>query len=139
MARIIAIDYGSKRVGLAVTDPLQMIAGPLDTIHSKDVIAYLKAYMEREEVVLFVLGKPLQMDGSDSESARLVENFLSLLRKNFPAVPVERVDERFTSKMAQRTLIDAGKKKKDRQDKSLLDKISATLILQSYLDSRMYR
>ena len=139
MARIIAIDYGSKRVGLAVTDPLQMIAGPLDTIHSKDVIAYLKTYMEREEVGLFVLGKPLQMDGSDSESARLVENFLSLLRKNFPAVPVERVDERFTSKMAQRTLIDAGKKKKDRQDKSLLDKISATLILQSYLDSRMYR
>ncbi len=124
MARIIAIDYGSKRVGLAVTDPLQMIAGPLDTIHSKDVIAYLKAYMEREEVDLFVLGKPLQMDGSDSESARLVENFLSLLRKNFPAVPVERVDERFTSKMAQRTLIDAGKKKKDRQDKSLLDKIN---------------
>ncbi|MCC6684197.1 MAG: Holliday junction resolvase RuvX [Bacteroidia bacterium] len=139
MARIIAIDYGSKRVGLAVTDPLQMIAGPLDTVHSKDVIAYLKAYLEREEVALFVLGKPLQMDGSDSESARLVENFLSLLRKNFPAVPVERVDERFTSKMAQRTLINAGKKKKDRQDKSLLDKISATLILQSYLDSRMYR
>jgi putative Holliday junction resolvase len=134
-----AIDYGSKRVGLAVTDPLQMIAGPLDTIHSKDVITYLKKYLEREEVVLFVLGKPLQMDGSDSQSARLVENFLSLLHKNFPAVPVERVDERFTSKMAQRTLLDAGKKKKDRQDKSLLDKVSATLILQSYLDSRMYQ
>ncbi len=139
MARIMAIDYGSKRVGLAVTDPLQMIAGPLDTIHSKDVITYLKKYLEREEVVLFVLGKPLQMDGSDSQSARLVENFLSLLHKNFPAVPVERVDERFTSKMAQRTLLDAGKKKKDRQDKSLLDKVSATLILQSYLDSRMYQ
>lgn len=138
MGRIIAIDYGSKRVGLAVTDPLQMIASPLDTIHSKDVIQYLKDYLAREEVSLFVLGKPLQMDGSDSESARLVENFLSLLRKNFPTVQVERVDERFTSKMARQTLFDAGKKKKDRQDKSLLDKVSATIILQTYLDSRAY-
>lgn len=136
MARILAIDYGTKRVGLAVTDPLQIIANPMDTVHAKDVIQYLKDYLAREEVSLFVVGKPLQMDGSDSESAVQVEKFVSLLRKTFPAIPVERTDERFTSKIAQRTLLELGKKKKDRQDKKLLDKVSATLILQSYLEGR---
>src|SRR6218665_2657233 len=97
MPRIIAIDYGTKRVGLAVTDPLKIIASALDTIHSKDVIAYLKKYTEANEVELFVLGKPTRLDGSDSQSAVHVEKFLNLLRKTFPDIPVAREDERFTS------------------------------------------
>lgn len=136
MARIIAIDYGTKRVGLAVTDSLQIIANPLDTIHAKDVIQFLENYVQKEEVEAFVVGQPLQMDGSDSQSAVHVEKFVSLLRKKFPAQTIYRADERFTSKIAQRTLLEAGKKKKDRQDKQLLDKISATLILQSFLEGR---
>ena len=136
MARIIAIDYGTKRVGLAVTDPLQMIATPLDTVHAKDVITYLEQYLQREAVEAFVVGQPLQLDGTDSQSAVHVEKFVSLLRKKFPDQQVFRTDERFTSKIAQQTLLMAGKKKKDRQDKQLLDKISAVLILQTFLESR---
>jgi putative Holliday junction resolvase len=136
MARIIAIDYGTKRVGLAVTDPLQMIATPLDTVHAKDVITYLEQYLQREAVEAFVVGQPLQLDGTDSQSAVHVEKFVSLLRKKFPDQQVFRTDERFTSKIAQHTLLMAGKKKKDRQDKQLLDKISAVLILQTFLESR---
>lgn len=136
MARIIAIDYGTKRVGLAVTDPLQIIANPLDTVHAKDVIAYLEKYLQTELVEAFVVGQPLRLDGSDSQSAVHVEKFVSLLRKKFPDQQVYRTDERFTSKIAQQTLLMAGKKKKDRQDKQLLDKISAVLILQTFLESK---
>ena len=136
MARIIAIDYGTKRVGLAVTDPLQIIANPLDTVHAKDVMIYLENYLRAEAVEAFVVGQPLRLDGSDSQSAVHVEKFVSLLRKKFPDQQVFRTDERFTSKIAQQTLLMAGKKKKDRQDKQLLDKISAVLILQTFLESK---
>ena len=135
MGRILAIDYGRKRVGLAVTDELRMIANSLGTVHSKDVIEYLKKYVEREKVDCFVVGQPKQMNNSDSESARFVEPFVRLLKKTFPSIKVDRFDERFTSKMAFQTMIDAGLKKKARQDKALVDSISATLILQSYMES----
>ena len=134
MARILAIDYGTKRVGLAVTDPLKLIANTLTTVHAKDAIQYLKDYLLKEEVECFVVGKPMKLDGSDSESAVHVEKFIHLLRKNFPAIPVERMDERFTSVMAKRTLLEMGLNKKDRANKKNLDQISAAIILQSFLE-----
>lgn len=133
MPRIIAIDYGTKRVGLAVTDPLKIIATALDTVHSKDVIEYLARYTQQHEVECFVLGKPTRLDGTDSQSAVHVENFLNLLRKKFPHIPVVRVDERFTSTIATRSLLEMGLKKKDRANKEHIDKVSAVLILQTYL------
>jgi len=136
MARILAIDYGTKRVGLAVTDQLQIIANTLTTIHAKDAIQYLKEYLAKEEVECFVVGKPMKMDGSNSESAVHVEKFINLLRKNFPAIPIERMDERFTSVMAKRTLLEMGLNKKDRANKSSLDQISAAIILQSFLETK---
>ncbi len=135
MGRILAIDYGRKRVGLAVTDELRMIANSMGTVHSKDVIEYLKKYVAKEKVDCFVVGQPKQMNNTDSESARFVEPFVRLLKKTFPSIMVDRFDERFTSKMAFQTMIDAGLKKKARQDKGLVDSISATLILQSYMES----
>jgi len=135
LGRILAIDYGRKRVGLAVTDELRMIANALGTVHSKDVIAYLQKYVEREKVDCFVVGLPKQMNNKDSESAKFIEPFVRLLKKTFPLIPVYRFDERFTSKMAFQTMIDAGLKKKARQDKDLVDSISATLILQTYMES----
>jgi len=137
MARILAIDYGTKRIGLAVTDPLQIIANTLTTIHAKDAIAFLKDYLSKEEVECFVVGKPMKLDGSDSESAVHVEKFINLLRKNFPEIPIKRMDERFTSKMAKHTLLEMGLNKKDRANKSSLDQISAAIILQSYLEIKM--
>lgn len=139
MPRILAVDYGTKRVGLAVTDPLQIIASALDTVHSKDVIAYLKNYMATNEVECFVVGKPTRLDGSDSQSAVHVENFVNLLRKNFPAIPVERVDERFTSTIATRSLLEMGLKKKDRAKKENVDMVSAVLILQTYMQGKELR
>lgn len=133
MGRIIAIDYGTKRVGLAVTDELKIIATALDTIHSKDVIEYLKKYCTENSVETFVLGLPKQMDGSASESERFIQGFQNSLRKNFPTIAIKRYDERFTSKMASQSLIDSGASKKDRKNKGLLDSISAVLILQDYL------
>lgn len=133
MPRIIAIDYGTKRVGLAVTDELKIIATALDTIHSKDVIEYLKKYCAENNVETFVLGLPKQMDGSASESERHIQGFQNSLRKNFPSIVIKRYDERFTSKMASQSLIDSGASKKDRKNKGLLDSISAVLILQDYL------
>ncbi len=133
MGRILAIDYGRKRVGLAVTDELQMIAGGLATVHSKDVIAYLKDYCSREEVECIVVGEPFDMQNKASDASRYIDPFVKHLRKQFPDIPVERIDERFTSQMAMRTMIDAGLKKKARQNKSLVDTISATIILQYYL------
>ncbi len=136
MPRIIAIDYGSKRIGLAVSDPLQMIATGLRTIHSKDVIQFLKEYIKKEEVECFVVGEPKQMDNTPSGSARLIEPFIRLLQKNFPEIPIKRVDERFTSKMAVQTMVMSGVKKKERQNKELIDEISAIIILQSYMEAR---
>ncbi len=136
MGRILAIDYGTKRVGLAVTDPLQLIANTLTTLEEKKVIAYLKEYVQREEVSEFVLGKPSRMDGSDTHASQPAEKFLILLRQTFPLIPVVQVDERFTSLMAQRTLIEMGMKKKDRQKKENLDQVSAAIILQTYMEMK---
>ncbi|HRG53711.1 MAG TPA: Holliday junction resolvase RuvX [Bacteroidia bacterium] len=133
MARIMAIDYGSKRVGIAVTDPQQIIATGLTTVHSSEVIDFLKKYMQKEEVSCIVVGEPKRMNNEPSDSARFIEPFVMHLKRTFPAVKVERMDERFTSKMAFQTMIDSGLKKKARQNKELVDEISATIILQSYL------
>ena len=133
MGRIIALDYGRKRTGIAVTDELQIIASGLTTVETKDVFSFLKKYIASERVDVFVVGEPKQMDNTPSESEELIKKFLIQLQKYFPNIPIERVDERFTSKMAFQTMIDAGFKKKKRQNKALIDEISATLILQNYL------
>jgi len=135
MGRIIAIDYGTKRTGLAVTDPMQIIASGLTTVETKELIQYLKTYTEEEKVEKFVVGEPKQMNNTASESEVHIQKFLEKLQKEIPQIPVVRVDERFTSKMAFQTMIDSGLKKKQRQNKALVDEISATLILQSYLAS----
>ncbi|PWL24807.1 Holliday junction resolvase RuvX [uncultured Roseivirga sp.] len=136
MGRIIAIDYGSKRVGLAVTDPLQIIASPLDTVHSKDVIQFLKNYDQSEGIESFVLGMPKNLYGKDTNATQQVRQFHNLLKKQFPEKAVYLHDERFTSKMAMDAMIAGGMKKKDRREKGNIDKISASIILQSYLESR---
>jgi putative holliday junction resolvase len=136
LGRILAIDYGQKRVGLAVTDELRMIATALDSVHSKDVIAFLKEYVSRENVDCFVLGYPLTMQNQLSESARFTEPFAKHLQRTFPLIPVERIDERFTSKMATAAILESGAKKKDRRNKALVDKVSAVIILQSYLEMK---
>lgn len=136
MSRIVAIDYGQKRVGIAVTDEDQIIATPLTTVHSKDIISFLKDYVSREKVELFVVGEPRQMNNQASESVKYIDPFVRLLVRSFPEIPVERVDERFTSMIAQRTILESGLKKKDRQNKSLVDTISAAIILQSYMESK---
>lgn len=134
--RILAFDFGTKRIGIAVTDPLQIIATGLDTIHPKDIIDYLKKYLSSEQVELFVVGEPKQMDGTASQSAPHIKGFITTLKKNFPEIPVERIDERFTSKMASATIAQSGLKKTDRQNKARLDTISATIILQTYLEKK---
>ena len=133
MAQILAIDYGKVRTGLAVTDDMQIIASGLATVATKELLDYLKTYTKKENVELFLVGEPKQMDNTASESEALIKPFISKLRSTFPHIPIERVDERFTSKMAAQTLIDSGLKKKQRQNKALLDEVSATIILQSYL------
>jgi putative Holliday junction resolvase len=138
IGRIIAIDYGQKRVGLAVTDTGQIIATSLTTVRAMDTISFLKEYISREPVVLFLVGEPRQMNYEPSASARFIEPFVKQLKKEFPQIPVERVDERFTSKMASQAILQSGAKKKDRQNKSLVDTVSATILLQSYLDQRMF-
>ncbi|RFM36360.1 Holliday junction resolvase RuvX [Chitinophaga silvisoli] len=136
MGRILAIDYGKKRTGLAVTDPLQIIATGLTTIPSQTLIPYLKKYFETEQVELILIGEPKNLDGSDTDATALVAECVRILKKNFPAMPLKQVDERFTSKMAFQAMIDSGLKKKDRQNKGLVDEISATIILQEYLRSK---
>lgn len=133
MARIIAIDYGQKRVGFAVTDEHRICANPLDTIHVSQAFDFLKNYIETENVDTIVIGEPRKMDYTQSDSCRFIEPFVNRVRKNFPDLNIVRVDERYTSKMAFQTMIDAGIKKKDRQNKALIDKISAVIILQTYL------
>ena len=133
MARVLAIDFGKKRTGIAVTDELQIIASGLTTVHTTDLLSFLKEYISKEKVALFLVGKPKQMNNTDSESEILILPFLQKLKKLFPQIPIERVDERFTSKIAFQTMIDGGMKKKQRRNKKMVDQISATIILQSYL------
>jgi len=136
MGRILGIDYGNKRVGLAVTDPMQIFASPLNTISAHDIDNFIAEYMASEQVDAFVVGYPVQMNNEPSESVKYIDPFIRKLKKKFPGIPVHMVDERFTSQMAFRTMIDGGLKKKGRQNKSMIDMISASIILQSFLDSR---
>lgn len=131
-----AIDYGSKRVGIAVTDPLKIIATGLCTLHSKDVENFLKEYLKKEMVEAFIIGDPKNLNNQPSESKKLVDAFVNRLKKVFPDIPIKMIDERFTSRIAEHTIINSGLKKKDRQKKELRDVISAVLILQTYLDSK---
>lgn len=134
MERIVGIDYGKKRTGVAVSDPLGIFASALETVPSAGIVEYLKNYTLREKVSRFVVGYPMNLDNTPSEGARFVEQFLNLLKKHFPSIPVTLEDERFTSRMAFQAMIDGGVKRMDRRDKSMVDKISAAIILQSYLD-----
>lgn len=133
MGRILAIDYGKVRTGIAVTDELQLIASGLTTVLTKELMSFLNTYVETENVDTFVIGLPKQMNNEASESEVLIGPFLDKLTKKFPNILIQRVDERFTSKMALQTMIDSGLKKKKRKNKALIDEISATIILQSYL------
>lgn len=135
MGRILAIDYGRKRTGLAVTDLLHITANGLDTVATNELMSYIEKYVEKEKVDVFVVGKPTQMNGEDSENMHRIELFAAQLRKNFPSIELVYVDERFTSVLAHRAMLEGGLKKMERRDKALVDKISATIILQSYLDS----
>ena len=134
--RILSIDYGKKRTGIAVTDSMQIIANGLETVETKDLEAFLKAYMEKEEVETIVVGYPRQMDGEDSENMKRITPFVNRLRKLYPEKKIEMYDERFTSVLAHKTMLASGIGKKARQDKALVDKISATIILQEYLESK---
>lgn len=134
--RVLSIDYGKKRTGIAVTDPMQIIANGLETVETKDLEAFLKGYMEKEEVETIVVGYPRQMDGEDSENMKRITPFVNRLRKLYPEKKIEMYDERFTSVLAHKTMLASGIGKKARQDKGLVDKISATIILQEYLESK---
>ena len=139
MARILSIDYGKKRTGIAVTDPLQIIANGLATVSTSELLSYLKDYLSREQVERIIIGRPLQTNGQPSENLQRVEQFVNRWKKEMPDVPVEDVDERFTSVLAHQAMIDGGLRKKARQDKALVDKISATIILEDYLRSKNQR
>ncbi len=136
--RVMAFDYGTKRIGIAVTDPLQMIANSLDTIHPNQIIDYLKKYLQTEQVERFVVGEPKQMDNTPSQSAPHVKGFVNLLKKTFPQIPIDMMDERFTSKMASAVILQSGINKKARQNKGLVDNISATILLQSWLERKAF-
>lgn len=135
MGRILAIDYGLKRCGLAVTDPLKIIAGPLEMVEAKNLLAYLKAYLNREDVEAIVVGKPLDLFQNETDSTKAVFAFVEKLKEQCPNLPIHWQDERFTSKMAQRALIDGGMRKSKRREKGQVDKVSAVLILQSYMQA----
>ena len=135
MGRILAIDYGKKRTGLAVTDPLRITANPLLTIETKELINWLQTYFEKEKVDIVVIGHPTQMNGEDSESMNYIRPFIGNFKKQFPTIPITMYDERFTSVLAHQAMIAGGMKKKDRQDKAIIDKIAACIILEGYLDS----
>lgn len=133
MSRILAMDYGEKRIGIAVTDEMQIIASGLTTVPTKEIFEFLENYLKEEKVELFLIGEPKQMNNTASESEKMIAPFIKKLKTRFSQIPIKRVDERFTSKMAFQTMIDSGLKKKQRQNKALVDEISATIILQSYL------
>ena len=133
MARLLAIDFGTKRTGIAITDEMQIIASGLTTVSTKDLISFLKDYFAKEDVELIIIGEPKQKDGTHSDLEVCIKNFILKLVKAFPTLRIERMDERFTSKIALQTMIESGLSKKKRQNKSLVDEISATIILQDYL------
>lgn len=139
MARILSIDYGKKRTGIAVTDPLQIIAGGLATVSTHDLFQFLQDYIGREQVERIVIGEPKQPNGQPSENLERVRQFVNRWRRAVPQIPIEFYDERFTSVLAHRAMIDGGLKKKDRQNKALVDEISATIILQNYMESRRHK
>lgn len=139
MGRIISIDYGRKRTGLAATDTLKLIANGLCTVKSSELIAFLKQYIEKEAVELFIVGLPKQMNNEPSESMKYITPFVVNLKRTFPQIPVEMVDERFTSALAHKAMIAGGLKKKDRQDKALVDEISAVIILQTYMETQRFK
>ncbi len=139
MSRILAIDYGRKRTGIAVSDTMQLIANGLTTVPSHELLDFITNYVKQEPVERIVVGLPKQMDNTASESMKYIEPFVRSLKKRLPDVPVEYVDERFTSVLAHRTMLEAGLKKKDRQNKALVDEISATIILQTYLENKRFR
>ena len=136
LARILAIDYGLKRTGLAVTDPLQIIATGLTTVDSKELINYLKKYFMQEQVELIIIGEPKNLDDTDTHATPLVANCIKQLQKNFPNLPVQTVDERYTSKMAKDAMLEMGLKKNQRRNKALVDEIAATIMLQEYMNNR---
>src|SRR5664279_560937 len=135
MARILCIDYGLKRTGIAVTDPLQIISTGLITVDSKELLSFLKKYFQQEQVELIVIGEPKNLDDSDTHATPLVNTIIVKLRKEFPGVPLKTVDERFTSKLAKQAMLDMGMKKKDRRNKRTVDEIAATIMLQDYMQS----
>lgn len=134
MGRILAIDYGTKRVGVAATDELQIIASPLDTVHSSQIVQFLTDYMAKNAVDLIVIGEPKRLNNEATDSTKLINEFVVHITRKFPFVKIDRMDERFTSKMAKQAILLAGVNKKRRQEKELVDMISATLILQSYME-----
>lgn len=134
MGRIIAVDYGTKRVGIAVTDPMRIIASPLDTVHSTELVSFLEKYIASEEVDVLVIGLPKRLNNTDSDITQLIREFTVYMSRKFPQLKIENVDERFTSKIAFNAMIDGGMKKKKRQEKGTIDKLSATVILQSYME-----
>lgn len=139
MSRILAIDYGKKRTGIAVTDPMQIIANGLTTVPTHTLMDFLTDYVQKEQVERIIIGHPKQMNNEDSENMKNIVPFINRLRKVMPQMPVELVDERFTSVLAHQAMLTGGLKKKDRQNKALVDEISATIILQSYMESRKFR
>ena len=139
MGRLLAIDYGTKRTGLAVTDNLKIIATGLSTVLTKDLLTFLKTYVSKEEVDRFIVGAPMQTNNKPSENMKYVEVFVNKLKKEIPHIDVEFYDERFTSVMAHKAMLDGGLKKKDRQNKALVDEISAVILLQSYMESSIYK
>jgi len=136
MARILALDYGRKRTGIAITDELQLIASGLTTVATSELLGFLKMYCEKEKVELFLVGEPKQKDGTPSEVETDILGFIEKLKETLPHIPIVRVDERFSSKLAFKAMIDSGLKKKQRQDKALIDEISATILLQDYLNRK---
>ncbi|MDO5664248.1 MAG: Holliday junction resolvase RuvX [Bacteroidia bacterium] len=138
MSRLLAIDYGKKRIGIAVSDPLQIIANGLTTVETSKIFDFLKSYFEKEKVEKVIVGLPKQMNNEPSENLLRIEEFTSRLKKLYPTLNIVYFDERFTSKLAQQTMLAGGLKKKDRQNKALVDEISATIILQGYMESRFY-
>ena len=137
MPRILAIDYGQKRTGIAVTDEMKIIASGLTTVPSETAVDFLKDYFAKEKVEKVLIGEPKQMDNTPSQSTGIIEKFVEHFQKTFPEMPLERVDERFTSKMAFQSMIDSGLKKKQRQNKALIDEIAATIMLQDYLNRKI--
>ena len=139
MSRILAIDYGKKRTGIAVTDPMQIIANGLTTVPTHTLMDFLMNYVQKEQVERIIIGHPKQMNNEDSENMKNIVPFMTQLKKKMPQMPVELVDERFTSVLAHQAMLTGGLKKKDRQNKALVDEISATIILQSYMESRKFK